>query len=157
MMAELYRAVMHRSILCPTYPPPRAGVGIGYPRAKIFSQIPDPRAMDFSQIPHPRAPIFSKINYLLLLFIHETVKISPAARFNILFITILPILCPKHIAKSDKNAYLGTLLAGGGGKFWGWGKIFSQIPDPRANPFSQFPHPARGGGMWGKELNGALC
>ena len=41
--------------------PPRAPPGIGYPRAKIFDQIPHPRAMDFSQIPHPRAPISSKI------------------------------------------------------------------------------------------------
>ena len=135
--------------------PPRAGVGIGYPRAKIFSQIPDPRAMDFSQIPHPRAPIFSKINYLLLLFIHETVKISPAARFNILFITILPILCPKHIAKSDKIAYLGTLLAGGGGKFWGVGQnFFPKFPTPGPTLFPNFPT-LPGGGMWGKELNGA--
>ena len=49
--------------------PPRAGVGIGYPRAKIFSQIPHPRAMDFSQIPHPRALVFSRLtNFLLFLY-----------------------------------------------------------------------------------------
>ena len=43
--------------------PLRAGAGIGYPRAKIFGQIPHPRAKIFSQIPHPRAPIFRKIAY----------------------------------------------------------------------------------------------
>ena len=124
-------------------------MGIGYPRAKIFDEIPDPRAMDFSQIPHPRAPIFSKINYLLLLFIHETVKFSPAARFNILFITILPILCPKHIAKSDKIAYLGTLLAGGGGKFWGVGQFFfPKFPTPGKTLFPNFPT-LPGGGVCG--------
>ena len=44
---------------------PRAGVGIGYPRAKIFDQIPYPRATIFPQIPHPWANIYQQQRILL--------------------------------------------------------------------------------------------
>ena len=72
---------MHRSILCPTYLP-RAGVGIGYPRAKILAKFPTPGHNFFV-----KQPIFTK-NCIFRQFF--SIKLTPPPTPGLNFLTKIP-------------------------------------------------------------------